>query len=259
MFKDEMNTNYTSQQQRSPNQSSYTNVLNHASPILTPSSDHHDIDALSDAGTYIIEDDSDIAHDDEPEQDLEQPPPSVEQEQNEISQSNSPSTFKRYTKTRKNRQGTFDIHALASSTVPTNTVNRPIVDSNVPTHDLTLSSSSSSANLSSSSSLLSLPTESDNSIRKEPEGASHYMIDDKSSTGLIYARQRPNSLSQQRSITPPQNPVKPSECFGKKFNQRSLKYSIILFSLVISPTCETKPFPTTVNTGFRRKIETQIK
>lgn len=231
MFKDEMNTNYTSQQQRSPNQSSYTNVLNHASPILTPSSDHHDIDALSDAGTYIIEDDSDIAHDDEPEQDLEQPPPtSVEHEQNEISQSNSPSTFKRYTKTRKNRQGTFDIHALASSSaaaVPSNTVNRPIVDSNVPTHDLSLSSSSSSANLSSSSSLLSLPTESDNSIRKEPEGASHYMIDDKSSTGLIYARQRPNSLSQQRrSITPPQNPIKPSECFGKKFNRRPWKDSI---------------------------------
>lgn len=219
MFKDEMNTNYVSQQQRSPNQSSYTNVLNHASPILTPSSDHHDIDALSDAGTYIIEDDSDIARDDEPEQDLEQPSASIEHEQNNLSQSESPSTFKRYTKTRKNRQGTFDIHALAtssSSTVPSNTVNRPIVDSNVPTHDLSLSSSSSSANLSSSSSLLSLPTESDNSIRKEPEGASHYMIDDKSSTGLIYARQRPNSLSQQQcSITPPQNPIKPSECFGK--------------------------------------------
>lgn len=226
MFKDEMNTNCTSQQQqqqRSPNQSSYTNVLNHASPLLTPSSDHRDIDALSDAGTYIIEDDSDIARDDEPEQDLEQPPPE-EHEPNETSQSNSSTSFKRYTKTRKNRQGTFDIHALSSSssaTAPSHPVSRPVVDSNVPTHDLSPSSSSSSANLSSSSSLLSLPTESDNSIRKEPEGASHYLIDDKSSTGLIYARQRPNSLSQQQCpVTPPQNPIKQSECFGK--NQRNL-------------------------------------
>ncbi len=214
MFKDDMNSNFTSQQQqRSPNQSSYTNVLNHASPLLTPSSDHHDIDALSDAGTYIIEDDIDIARDDEPEQDLEQ--------QNDTPEQKSSPPFKRYTKTRKNRQGTFDIHAILSPSTTTtttpHTVNRPIVDLNIPTHDL--SSSSSSANLSSSSSLLSLPTESDNSIRKEPEGASHYIIDDKSSTGLIYARQRPNSLSQQqqqqRSITPPQNQIKPSECFGK--------------------------------------------
>ena len=213
MLKDEMNSNYASQQQqqRSPNQSSYTNVLNHAAPV-----DHHDIDALSDAGTYIIEDDIDIARDDEPEQDLEQP------EQNQTpEQTSSSSSFKRYTKTRKNRQGTFDIHAIVSTTTTATTgaqpVNRPVVDSNIPTHDLSPSSSSSSANLSSSSSLLSLPTESDNSIRKEPEGASHYIIDDKSPTGLIYARQRPNSLSQQqRSITPPQNQIKPSECFGKR-------------------------------------------
>jgi hypothetical protein len=219
MFKDEMNSNFTSQQQqRSPNQSSYTNVLNHASPLLTPSSDHHDIDALSDAGTYIIEDDIDIARDDEPEQDLEQ-------QQKDTPKQKSSSSFKRYTKTRKNRQGTFDIHAISSSTTAAaattttaaHTVNRPIVDLNIPTHDLCSSSSSSSVNLSSSSSLLSLPTESDNSIRKEPEGASHYIIDDKSSTGIIYARQRPNSLSQQqpRSVTPPQNQIKQSECFGK--------------------------------------------
>ncbi len=218
MLKDDNNSNFTSQQ-RSPNQSSYTNVLNHPSPLATPSSDHHDIDALSDAGTYIIEDDIDIARDDEPEQDIEQKNDTQEQTSPSVS-----SSFKRYAKTKRNRHGTFDIHSISSSSITTATthnVHRPVVDLNIPTHNLSSpssssSSSSSSANLSSSSSLLSLPTESDNSIRKEPEGASHYFIDDKSSTGLIYARQRPNSLSKQRCITPPQNPTKPAECFGRK-------------------------------------------
>jgi len=217
MLKDNNNLSFSSQQ-RSPTQSSYTNILNHVSPLLTPSSDHHDIDTLSDAGTYIIEDDIDIARDDEPEQDIE--PQNDTQEQNSSTLS---SPFRRYAATKKNRHGTFEIHPLSSPTSSTKsqTVNRPIVDSNIPTHDLSSPSSSSSsspsssANLSSSSSLLSLPTESDNSIRKEPEGASHFIIDDKSSTGLIYARQRPNTLLQQpRSITPPQNQIKPSECFG---------------------------------------------
>jgi len=227
MFKDDNNSNFSSQQ-RSPNQSSYTNVLNHASPILTPSSDHHDIDALSDAGTYIIEDDIDIALDDEPEQDIEQ--------QNDTQEQNSPSSlsspFRRYATTKRNRHGTFDIHGILSPPSPspsatTHAINRPIVDLNIPTHDLSSSSSSSSANLSSSSSPLSLPTESDNSIRKEPEGASHYIIDDKSSTGLIYARQRPNSLSQQqRSITPPQNQIKQSECFGRK--EKRIYFKILI-------------------------------
>jgi hypothetical protein len=208
MLKDDTNSNFTSQQ-RSPNQSSYTNVLNHASPLLTPSSDHHDIDALSDAGTYIIEDDIDIARDDEPEHDIEQ--------QNDIQEQSLSSTFKRYAKTKRHRHGTFDLHAMIpSTTTATHTVNRPVVDLNLPIRDLSSSSSSSSsADISSSSSLLSLPTESDISIRKEPEGASHYIINDKSSAGLIYARQRPNSLSQKRSITPPSNQIKSSECFGK--------------------------------------------
>ena len=216
MLKDDNNSNFTSQH-RSSNQSSFTNVLNHTSPVLTPSSDHHDIDALSDAGTYIIDDDIDIAQDDEPEQDIEQL--NDTNEQNSPSTSSKSSPFKRYATTKRNRHGTFDIHSISSSsTATTHTVNRPIVD--IPTHDLSSPTSSSiSANSSSSSSLLSLPTESDNSIRKEPEGASHYILDDKSSTSLIYARQRPNTLSQkqqqQRSITPPQNQLKPSECFGK--------------------------------------------
>ncbi|CAF5227721.1 unnamed protein product, partial [Rotaria magnacalcarata] len=80
-------------------------------------------------------------------------------------------------------------------------------------------------------------------IRKEPEGASHHILDDKSSTGLVYARQRPNTLlpQQQRSVTPPQNPIKPAECF------------------VISPTFETKPFPNATSNPPRRKFDTQWK
>ena len=219
MLKDESNPSYSSQQ-RSPNQSSYPNILTQASPLHTPSSDHHDADALSDAGTYIIEDDLDIARDDEPEPDIDQPT-----QENQIEQPTTSNAFKRYAKTKHTRHGTFDIHALTSSpstATTTQTVNRPIVDLNIPTHDITSpSSSTSSANLSSSSSLLSLPTESDNSTRKEPEGASHYLPDDStSSAALIYARQRPTSLSQQqqpqhRPITPPQSQLKPAECFGK--------------------------------------------
>ncbi|CAF4161885.1 unnamed protein product [Rotaria socialis] len=238
MLKDDSNCNYTLLN-RSLNQPSYTNILNYTSPLLTPSSDHHDIDALSDAGTYIIEDDIDIAHDDEPEQDIEQ--------QTDIQENNSPpsistsSSFKRYAATKRNRHGTFDIQGVLSKTPQS--VNRPIVDLHVPTHDLLSSSSSGTTDSSSSSSLLSLPTENDTSICKEPEGASHHIIDDKSSTGLVYARQRPNTLlpQQQRSVTPPQNPIKPAECF------------------VISPTFETKPFPSTTSNPPRRKVDTQWK
>ncbi|CAM2700452.1 unnamed protein product [Rotaria socialis] len=238
MLKDDSNCNYTLLN-RSLNQPSYTNILNYTSPLLTPSSDHHDIDALSDAGTYIIEDDIDIAHDDEPEQDIEQ--------QTDIQENNSPpsistsSSFKRYAATKRNRHGTFDIQGVLSKTPQS--VNRPIVDLHVPTHDLSSSSSSGTTDSSSSSSLLSLPTENDTSICKEPEGASHHIIDDKSSTGLVYARQRPNTLlpQQQRSVTPPQNPIKPAECF------------------VISPTFETKPFPSTTSNPPRRKVDTQWK
>ncbi|UJR33988.1 hypothetical protein I4U23_021403 [Adineta vaga] len=242
MLKDETNSNYSSQH-RSINQSSYTNVLNHPSPLVTPSSDHHDIDALSDAGTYIIEDDLDIAHDDEPEQDIE--PQNDIQEQNS-SPSSTSSPFKRYATTKRNRHGTFDIHGISSSMTTTSaaahTVNRPIVDLNIPTHDLSSPSSlSSSANLSSSSSLLSLPTESENNIRKEPEGASHKINDNQSSNGLAYVRQRPNTLLSERPITPPQNQIKPAECF------------------VISPTFDTKPFPNNIGNSPRRKLDAQWK
>jgi hypothetical protein len=115
---------------------------------------------------------------------------------------------------------------IPSTTTATHTVNRPVVDLNLPIRDLSSSSSSSSADISSSSSLLSLPPESDISIRKEPEGASHYIINDKSSAGLIYARQRPNSLSQKRSITPPSNQIKSSECFGKNLFFNNLHHAL---------------------------------
>ncbi|CAF0763423.1 unnamed protein product [Adineta ricciae] len=247
MLKDETNSNYSSQH-RSINQSSYTNVLNHSSPLVTPSSDHHDIDALSDAGTYIIEDDLDIAHDDEPEQDVEEEEERQQQQHNDTQESiSSPlstsSPFKRYATTKRNRHGTFDIHGISSSSTATSThaVTRPIVDLNIPTHDLSSPSSSSSANLSSSSSLLSLPTESENSIRKEREDGSHQINGTKSSSGLAYVRQRPNTLLSQRPITPPQNQIKPAECF------------------VISPTLDTKPFPNNIGNGSRRKLDAQWK
>ena len=208
MLKDDDNRSY-----RSPNHSQCSTSLNQPSPLVTPSGDHRDIDALSDAGTYIIEDDGDIAQDDEPERDIE--PVHDSNDQASVTSSSVSSPFRRYVTTKRGRHGTFDIQGLASSNVPA--VNRPIVDSNPSNRDLSSpSSSSSSRHSSSSSSLLSLPTESDHSVRKEPEGASHHTMDDQSSNGLVYTRQRPTTLLQQkRSITPPQNPIKPAECFGK--------------------------------------------
>ncbi|CAF4360588.1 unnamed protein product, partial [Rotaria magnacalcarata] len=97
-------------------------------------------------------------------------------QQTDIQENNSPpsistsSSFKRYATTKRNRHGTFDIQGILSKTPQS--VNRPIVDLHVPTHDL---SSSGTTDSSSSSSLLSLPTESDTTIRKEPEGASHHI------------------------------------------------------------------------------------
>ena len=238
MLKDDSNTS----QNRSSNQLSYVNVLNHSSPLLTPSSDHHDIDALSDAGTYVIEDDIDIARDDE---DIEQ----KNDAQEKISQtSTTSSSFKRYATSQRNRHGTFDIHGVSSKL--THNVNRPIVDLNVSTHDL-----SSPLSSSSSSSLLSLPTESDNSIRKEPEDTSHYMIDDKSSTSVVYARQQSNK--HQCPTSSSQNPIKPAEYFGNLSIENKL--FLLFFLLVISPTFETKTFPNTINVVSCRKTDTRWK
>lgn len=211
MFKDD-------QQYRSPNQSTCSNSLNVSSSLPTPSSEHRDIDALSDAGTYVIEDDVDVAQDDEP--DVESEPkitamPSVPQ----TIQDQTSSPFRRYVTSKRHRHGTFEIRTLA----PTSNVHRPIVDTQTPTRDLSSpsSSSNSSRKSSCSSSLLSLPTESDTSLRREPEGASHHLLDDQSSNNSnLNIRER-----TKRPVTPPQNPIKPAECF------------------VISPTFETKPFP----------------
>ena len=208
MLKDDENSSSNSFH-RPGNPSTYPTVLNHVSPLITPSSDHGDIDALSDAGTYIIEDDGDIARDDEPEQDIIQPIDHKEQG------ALISSPFRRYATKQRHRHGTFDIHGVSSPSA--SIVNRPVVDLNVPTHDLVspLSSLSSTHSSSSSSSLLSLPTESEHSVRREPEGASHHFNDDKSFDGLVYARKRPNTLMQQkRPITPPQTHIKPAECFG---------------------------------------------
>jgi len=135
---------------------------------LHSSDNHHDIDALSDAGTYIIDDD--------------------ESEQKLNLSSASTSAFKRYGNQTKTRHGTFDIHGLISSTA--HTIHRPVVDSNIPKHDLSVLSSSSSSN----SSLHSF-NEDDN------------ISETKSSL-------------QQQSI-PLHKQIKPAEAFSKKLKKEN--------------------------------------
>ena len=83
------------------------------------SSVQSDLDAVSECGTYIIEDDP-----------LD--------EKNTVS-------FKRYVRPEGLRHGTFDIHGLLSST--SNTIHRPVVDKNIPKGNLYFSSSSSNSSL----------------------------------------------------------------------------------------------------------------
>ena len=176
--------------------------MNVSASLPTPTTEQRDVDALSDAGTYVIEDDeADVAQDDEPEVEPEPPQPT---------QNQTPSPFRRYVTSKRHRHGTFEIRSLAPTST-TQGVHRPIVDSTTPSRDLSSpsSSSGSSRKSSCSSSLLSLPTESDTSLRKEPEGASHHMLDDQSSNLHLNSRQR-----SKRPITPPQNAIKPAECFG---------------------------------------------
>jgi hypothetical protein len=158
------------------------------------SDNHHDIDTLSDAGTYIIDDD-------ESEQKLN---------------SSSSSSFKRYGNQTKTRHGTFDIHGLISSTA--HTIHRPVVDSNIPKHDLSVSSSSSNSSLHSFN--------EDDSISETK-----------------------SSLQQQS--TPPHKQIKPPEAFSKKLQK--IKFFFRIFILVISPTFETKSFP--ITNPHRRKVE----
>jgi len=130
------------------------------------SDNNHDIDTLSDAGTYIIDDD-------ESEQKLN---------------SSSSSSFKRYGNQTKTRHGTFDIHGLISSTA--HTIHRPVVDSNIPKHDLSVLSSSSSSN----SSLHSFNDDDNISETK--------------------------SSLQQQSI-PLHKQIKPAEAFSKKLKKEN--------------------------------------
>jgi hypothetical protein len=156
---------------------------NHTLDLLTPSSDHHDIDALSDAGTYIIEDDVDMA-----------------QNNNSEPKMNASSLHRRYVNQTRNRHGTFDIQGLKPATE--HTIDRPLVDLNSPTHDLSSSSSSSS-------SLISPLVENDFSI-------------------LNSFTHAPTTLLQQQST---QNQIKPAECFGKKTVFKYSFHSCFVFQL----------------------------
>ena len=95
MLKDDDDVHFSSQY-RSTN-------LNSSSSLVTPSSDQRDIDTLSDAGTYIIEDDADIAQDDEPEGEDVIPP---------TNDPPTPSPFRRYVSTKRHRHGTFDLRRI---------------------------------------------------------------------------------------------------------------------------------------------------
>lgn len=208
MLKDDQNSHYTTQY-RSNDLSMFPNNMNNLSPLATPLSDHRDIDALSDAGTYIIEDDGDIAQDAETEQDYE--PKEDTNDHSSVSTSSVTSPFRRSITKRRNRHGTFDIQGLVSNN--SQSVTRPVVDINSPHNDL---SSSTASSKSSSSSLLSVPTESDSSPRKEPDGASNHLVSHQQSPKeQLFHRPRPTTLlEQKRPITPPQTQIKPAECFG---------------------------------------------
>ncbi len=95
----------------------------HSPPNVQFSDNHYDIDTLSDAGTYIIEDD-------ESEQKID----------------SSSSSFKRYGNKKTHPHGTFDIRGLISPI--THTIHRPIVDSNISNDDLSSLSTSNSSLLS---------------------------------------------------------------------------------------------------------------
>ncbi|CAF4072921.1 unnamed protein product [Adineta steineri] len=162
-------------------QLSDNNTLN----FHTRSAEFHDIDVLSDAGTYIIDDDIDVIQTDISKQKINPPP----------------STLRRYVNQTNNRHGTFDIHGLISPNP--HTVIRPIVDMNIPTRDLSSSSSNSS---SSSSSIHSFPDELEHTFHND----STVQFQNNVSNNFNYER---NTLLQQQLKTPPKNQIKPVECF----------------------------------------------
>jgi hypothetical protein len=104
----------------------------------TRSAAQHDLDAVSDTGTYTIENDDDQVQDVKPKPTLKP----------------SSSVLKRYVNESKSRHGTFDLHGMISAAM--HTVTRPVVDMNIPTRDLP-SASSNSSSLSSINSLSDEP------------------------------------------------------------------------------------------------------
>ncbi|CAF1178035.1 unnamed protein product [Adineta ricciae] len=155
--------------------------------IRTPSSDHPETDELSDAGTYIIDDDVDAVQD--PKSKAQLVP--------------SSSILKRYVNQTKTRHGTFELRGAIAQTI--HTVNRPVVDANIPRRELSQSSNSSPA-----SSLHSFSDDGD-----WIHSPSEIAISNKSSDQLSH------------TTAPPKYQIKPAECF------------------VISPTFETKKHPAT--------------
>ncbi|CAF3711818.1 unnamed protein product [Rotaria sp. Silwood1] len=223
--KDEENLNYSSDVQLCDN---------HTSDFVIPSSDHHDIDTLSDAGTYIIEDD------------------------NELEQKNNSSlAYKRYVCQTKNRHGTFDIHQLITST--TQTINRPIIDLNISKNDLVSSSSSSS-------SIVSFSNENDHNIHNELENqssndTSNILLQSPSQNQIKPAEYFVSSSSSSSSHVSFSN-ENDHNIYNELENQSSNDTSNILLQsssqnqikpaeyFVISPTLKTKHF---LNTDIHQR------
>ncbi|CAF3591259.1 unnamed protein product [Rotaria socialis] len=146
---------------------------NEISNFLVPLSNHHDADALSDAGTYIIEDETDIQEDYEPEQ-----------------KTNTLSSIKKNQNQTKYLHETFYMDRLGFSATPM--INRPIIDLNVQTnsYDSPLLSQTSVGN------------NSHHSIRNE--------LEDKPYNCLIPSS---TVQYQQKPVILPKMKIKPAECF----------------------------------------------
>ena len=174
-------------------------VQDQRSSLRTPSSDYRDLEGLSDAETYVIEDEADVARDDQPEHDIEENLQQTTPVQQPL--------MRRYANRAKNRHGTFDIQGMLSAVA--NTIHRPIVDSNIPTRDRTSSSLvSHSAELDLNP--ISSPTEEHN--------PTHTLLH------VPQQQQRPTSLIEPSSRTPPQHLIKPAESFGMISDEESRRH-----------------------------------
>lgn len=186
-------------------------IQDQRSSLRTPSSDYRDLDGLSDAETYVIEDAADVAQDDQPEQDVEENLQQTTPVQQPM--------MRRYANRAKNRHGTFDIQGMLSAVA--NTIHRPIVDANIPTRDQT----SAISNSSTSSSLVSHSADLDSNListSSDEHQPAHTL-------GHVQhrQRQRPTSLVEQQSHTPPQHLVKPAESFGMSREGNSRRHGYV--------------------------------